>query len=89
MTQSEIKTMIENNESFQEFINGEKASMSFNISGVPVFIFKEDIGTSYYYKLPWYKGAKYVSVTNFMKQAIPLLSKMLEKKRSDKLIAHR
>lgn len=87
MTKEEIKTMIENNEGFQGFLNGDKASMSFNIDGVVVFIFKEDVGTSYYYKFPWYEGAKYNSASSFMRQAIPILSKMLEDRRLDNLLA--
>jgi len=87
MTKFEVKKMIEQNDSFREFIEGKSAFMTFYPYSVQVLIFKEDIGTGYYYKVPWHKGVEYNGVRTFMKYAIPILSEMLEAKRKEDLIA--
>ena len=87
MTKSGVKKIIEQDPTFSEFVDGNKAYMSFSICGVHVLIFKEDAGTSYYYKLPWQKGLDYPCVETFMKYAIPVLSELLEERRLNKLIA--
>lgn len=87
ITKSGVKKMIEQDSAFSEFVEGNKAYMSFSICGVQVLIFKEDVGTSYYYKLPWQNGLDYPCVKTFMKYAIPVLSEILEERRLNKLIA--
>ena len=87
ITKYVVKKMIEKNPVFNEFLDGNKACMSFAICGVQVLIFKEDLGTSYYYKLPWQTGLDYPCVKTFMRYAIPVLSELLEERRLNKLIA--
>ena len=87
ITKFGVRNMIEQNPAFNDFLDGNKAYMSFSICDVQVLIFKEDEGTSYYYKLPWHEGVNYAGVRTFMRYAIPILSELLEEKRLDKLIA--
>jgi len=87
ITKFGVKKMIEQNPAFSEFLDGNKACMDFSIGEVKVLIFKEDVGTNYYYKLPWHEGLNYAGVKTFMRYAIPILSELLEEKRLNKLIA--
>ena len=82
---NKIESLIRSNEVFMDFVKGTRSYMEFCIHGVPISIFKEDIGGSFYYKLPYCEYFDYKEVIDFMKQAIPVLSKLIEKEREDRL----
>ena len=82
---NKIESLIRSNEVFMDFVNGTRSCMEFRIQGVPIYIFKESIGSSFYYKLPYYENFDYKKVIDFMKQAIPVLSKLIEKEKEDRL----
>ena len=87
MTREEIVKIVESKPQLEEFIVNHNAALSFCIAGIPIYIFKEDMGCSYYYRIPYKEGANYADLIDFMKHAIPYLSKKLEEKRSEDLLA--
>lgn len=80
-----IRRLINRNDSLKDFINGTYGYINYCVSGVPVCIFKEDVGVSLYYKLPYNPNFDYEKVVEFMKYAIPILSEMLEEERAKNL----
>ncbi len=87
MTYQEVEKLIKENSHFQDFLTNHHGAMMFEIENVSIVIFKENIGTSFYYRLPYQQDADYTKVCDFMRFAIPILSKSLEQKRTQDLIA--
>lgn len=87
MTNEEIVKIVNSNPQQNDFIVNHNAAMSFSIANIPIYIFKEDSGCSYYYRIPYKEGANYEYVIDFMKYAIPYISRKLEEWRSNNLLA--
>ena len=87
MTREEMVTIVNNNPQLEEFIVNHNAALSFCVAEIPIYIFKEDTGCSYYYRIPYKEGANYADLVDFMKYAIPYLSKKLEERRNENLLA--
>ena len=81
MNKDEVSMLIQESPKLNDFINDSNCYIDFCISGVPVYIFKEDVGVGLYYRLPYNEHFNYEDVASFMKYAIPILSKKLEEKR--------
>lgn len=86
MNESKIKELIVNNSMFQYFVSNQSASIEFVIKNVPVVIYKEESGTSFYYKVPYDKNYDYACIVEFMKIAIPVLNKMIDEERTNHLM---
>ncbi len=82
---SKIEEFIRENKVFEAFVNGSTGRFDFNLYGVPISIFKEEKGADYYYRLPIDKSFSYENVEAFMKEATPIISKMIEEERNRKL----
>ena len=87
MTNDEIVKIVNNNPQLNDFIINHNGALSFCIADVPVYIFKEDIGCSYFYRIPYRASANYADLIDFMRYAIPYLSKKLEERRDENLLA--
>lgn len=87
MTRKDVKRIVEGHNELRNFIEGPDSSISFNLAGVPIIIYKEYIGTRYYYRQRWFPNANYVTNMAIMNYLIPILSDMLEKKRMRDLLA--
>lgn len=85
MNKQDIESIIKNNEFVQDFLDGKEHPLICRVEGVPIAIYKEGIGASYFYKLPWDERIDYSKVTDFMKYAIPIISELVEKRRDEKL----
>ena len=58
----------------------------FRIEKSHVFIFREDVGVSYYFAHPILDVQEAMNINEFMKYAIPFLSELVEKNRRDNLL---
>jgi len=87
MNKKDVENIIRSNKEIENFIEGRSGVFNCNVDGVPISIFKENIGTSYYYncRLSWNEKFDYKKVSQFMKYAIPIISKMLEEERFNRL----
>lgn len=81
----EIESMILKSDQLGAFVQGDLGYIKYTVGDIPVIIFKEDIGGSFYYKLPYNKAYDYNKVLEFMKTAIPFISKLIEEERKKKL----
>ena len=81
MTEEEIIEAIKKSANLQDFARNDKASVSIKVCGVPIVIYKEDVGGAYYYKVPYDSRYNYEGVVDFMKTAIPELKKEIERER--------
>lgn len=85
MDKQEVENLINNSKQIQDFLAGTVHTLTCSVAGTHICIFKEDVGVSYYYKLPWNKNIDYTIVSDFMKFAIPIISKMIEEERNKNL----
>lgn len=85
MGKDNIIQLLHNNPRFVDFVRNNYSSMEFEIYGVPVVILKEDIGASFYYKIPFDSSYNYELIADFMRIAIPELQKLIEKEREKNL----
>ncbi|MBR5983640.1 MAG: hypothetical protein IK025_07985 [Bacteroidales bacterium] len=85
MNKQEIENIIKSSNEIKDFIEGRNSVFNCNVEGIPISIYKENIGTSYYYRLPWNAKFDYNKVSKFMRYAIPIISKMLENERDMRL----
>lgn len=85
MNEDEIKEYITKDGRLQSFIQDDSGKIEMSVGGIPVGIFKESTGASYYYLLPYDEKCDYDSVASFMKIAIPLLSDLVIKEREKSL----
>lgn len=81
MTEEEIIEAIKKSPNLQDFVRNDRASVSIKVCGVPIVIYKEDVGGAYYYKVPYDSRYNYEGVEDFMKIAIPKLEKEIEHER--------
>ena len=77
--------MILNDKQFEIFVQSDAGHIEYTVGGIPVIIFKENSGGSFYYKLPYNKAYDYNKLSEFMKTAIPFISKLIEEERKKKL----
>ena len=85
MNRDDIKRLIESSETINDFISGGSSCLPIIVHRIPIFIYKEGIGGSYYYRLPYCEQYDYYKVAEFMRFAIPIISKMIEERREEKL----
>ncbi len=78
---NDLEYYIRSNPDFVDFVKGKTGHMDFLINKVPVCIYREDIGVSFYYRLPYNASFDYGGVVDFMKQAIPVISRIVEDER--------
>ena len=69
------------------FVSGKKGKLCFTIYEVEVVIFREEIGANYYYRQPCDEKKPYCKVCEFMKIAIPYLSKKIENHRDEDFVS--
>ena len=70
-----------------DFIKGNEGHVEFTIGDVPVIVFKGGTGVELYYRLPYNSSYDYSSVVDFLKYAIPEISKEVEKYRDMNLMS--
>ena len=75
-----ISKMIRNNQNVQSFISEPNGSMHINFHGQPIVIFKEGIGASYFFKLPYSKDVDYRGIKSFMKVCVDCIGELIEEK---------
>lgn len=80
-----IRCQIESNEGFNDFIDGKRSQFEVNVCGVPVYIYWNGDCGELYYQQPCIAGYNYNDVLEYMKYAIPIISKMLAERKSQKL----
>ena len=85
MEEEKVRQFIKHNAYLKQFIEGDVGCIEFKVSGVPIIIYKKNVGVEPYYKLPYNPKFNYAEVVDFMKYAIPILSQMLEKERGKQL----
>ncbi|MBQ0141439.1 MAG: hypothetical protein KBT06_01350 [Prevotellaceae bacterium] len=81
MKESDIIKLIDNDSMFKDFVSNQDASLEFVINNIPIVIYKEASGTSFYYKVPYDKNYDYDGIVDFMRTAIPELRKKIEEER--------
>lgn len=86
MKECEIKELIRASSMFTSFVNGQNSSIELSVYNVPIVIYKEMSGVSFFYQVPYDKKYDYDSIAGFMKIAIPVLSKMIEEERTNRLL---
>ncbi len=72
--------------SYEAFMSGTRGSLDITVSGVPVAIYAEEIGVKYYFKIPYDQKYDYNVAAEFMRYAIPALSRELEDRRNKRLM---
>lgn len=87
MTKTEVEKIIKENPCFQQFIEDPHASMCVDVVNIPILIYKEGVGVSFYYRFPQDSNADYSDAYDFMRYAYPIISRALEKKREENLYA--
>ena len=87
MSKQEIIELIHANEWLMDFIKGNEGHVEFTIGDVPVIVFKGGTGVELYYRLPYNSSYDYSSVVDFLKYAIPEISKEVEKYRDMNLMS--
>lgn len=85
MNREQIIQLVRSHIKIVDFVKNNSSSIEFNIDGVPIIIFKEEVGTSFYYKIPFKQEYMYDNIVDFMRIAIPELSKLVENERDKKL----
>lgn len=79
MTQNEIEQMIVSSPSYENFIIGSRSHLDIIVGGVRTYVFKNiDSTVDLYYQLPYSPNMNYDDVRDYMKYAIPFLSKCLK-----------
>ena len=53
MTRAEMIEIVSNNPQLEDFIVNHNAALNFCIADIPIYIFKENMGCSYYYRIPY------------------------------------
>ncbi len=81
----EIKRQIESSEGFNDFIDGKYPQFEVIVCGVPVYIYRKGNCAGYHYQQPCNAGYNYNDVSEYMKYAIPIISKMLAERESQRL----
>lgn len=85
MNKLEVRKLIESNKMLNAFINSPDGQIEVLVRNVRIRIFKEDIGANYYYRLPYNAEYNYNEIADFMKLAVPVISELVEKRRTEKL----
>ena len=78
-TQKAVEERLKKTKGYDSFISLSKGYLPIRINGVDIFIFREDIGVSYYYCRPILDCEKAKSVNDFMLLAMPFLKEALER----------
>lgn len=86
MDKQSIIQKIKDDSQFENFVNSDNASMKLNLLGIPLIIFKKDVGVSYYYLGPCDDCRKRKEINEIMDIIIPHLSKLVEDVRRKKLM---
>ena len=86
MNKLEVKRLVESNKMLNEFVNSANGQLDVPVNGVPIRIFKESVGVSYYYRFPYDEKYNYSDVADFMHWAVPVISELVEKRRMEKLM---
>lgn len=81
MNRYEVEKLIDQSSSFEDFICNQHGKLEFQIEGIPIGIYKEEVGVRIYYQLPYDANYDYMVVCDFMKYAIPFLTSLIEKKK--------
>lgn len=84
MNKLEVKKQIESSDLFNDFISNSNGKLDVTVMGVPIRIYKEEVGASYYYLFPYDEKYNYSDVADFMQLAIPVISELIEKRRKEK-----
>ena len=85
MNKTELNKFL-NRGDIKEFIGNDKLMLLFVYDQCPMYIVKENIGVGFY--LQFDNTRDYSRIKEFVLEAKPILSKMLEEKRNKELFAH-
>ena len=77
-----ISKMIRNNQDVQSFISEPNGLMHIEFHGQPIVFFKEGVGASYYFKLPYSRDVDYRGIKSFMKVCVDCIGELIEEKRA-------
>ena len=81
-----IKEMILRNENIQSFISNPTWCVDIYYLGVPIRITKEEIGSDYYFHLPYCEGVDYSKIYSFMDTCVKVIGELIEEKRTHNLL---
>lgn len=81
----DVRRQIESSEGFNDFIDGKYSQFEVIVCGVPVYIYRNVDCGELYYQQPCNAGYNYNDVSEYMKYAIPIISKMLAERESQRL----
>ena len=81
-----IREMILKNENIQSFISNPTWCVDIDYMGVPIRITKEDIGSNYYFRLPYSKNVDYSRICPFMDLCVEVIGELIEEKRTHDLL---
>lgn len=85
LNRESIRELIKNNKSLKSFISGDTGIMPIDDFGLPIVIFKEDVGASYYFRLPLDQNVDYSGVETIIKECVKYISELLEEKRDSEI----
>ncbi len=85
MNKSELKQLIESSVGFDDFIDGKQSQLKVIVCGVPVYINRGDNNSDYCYQLPYKAEYNYSVAFEFLKNAIPIISRILNEKNTQRL----
>ena len=80
-----VREMIRNNKDVQSFISEPTGSMQIKFRGQPIVVFKEGVGASYYFKLPYSKEVDYRGIKSFMKDCVECIGELIVEKRESNI----
>lgn len=85
MNKTELQQLIESSVGFDDFIDGKQSQLKVIACGVPIYIYREDNYSDYYYQLPYNAEYDYSAAIEFLKNAIPIISRILNEKNTQRL----
>lgn len=85
-TNIQIYNYLRNNDNFQQMINGDTWRFDFRYKGVDIIITRELNYCKYYYTYEFQCDANYIAVNQLMRNTLPKINEILEKKNLEKLV---
>lgn len=88
LNRESIREAIKRNKLLDSFISGDIGMLPFDDFGLPIVIFKEDVGASYFFRLGLDQSVDYSGVEIIIKECVKYIGELLEEKR-DSEICHK
>ena len=85
-TQLSVERKLLQTTGFDSFLSLKRGYLPVRIGKTEIFIFREEIGISYYYRYPIFSVEEAQHVNDFMSFAFPILSEKLEQSEKEYLM---